>query len=145
MIVVRVQPGPLDPAAELAALGASGAVASFTGHVRADDGVRLLELEHYPGMTERALEELAAAAAERWPLSALRIVHRVGAMQPGEAIVFVGAASDHRAAALEATAYLIDRLKTDAPFWKRESRGGPDAASWVERRAADDEAATRWD
>jgi molybdopterin synthase catalytic subunit len=145
MIAVRVQREPFDPGMELAALGTAGAVASFTGHVRADDGVATLELEHYPGMTERALEEIAAQAVDRWSLSAVRIVHRVGPMQPGEAIVFVGAASAHRAAALEATAYMIDRLKTDAPFWKRESRAPSDAASWVEPRAADDDAAARWD
>jgi molybdopterin synthase catalytic subunit len=145
MIAVRIQPEPFDPGAELIALGTAGAVASFTGHVRADDGVSTLELEHYPGMTERALEEIAANAADRWALSVVRIVHRVGPMQPGEAIVFVGAASTHRAAALEACAYLIDRLKTDAPFWKRESRAHSDAASWVEPRATDDDAAARWD
>lgn len=144
MIAIRVQCEPLDSGAELSALGTDGAVASFTGHVRADDGVETLELEHYPGMTERALEEIAAQAADRWALSAVRIVHRVGPMQPREAIVFVGTASAHRAAALEACAYLIDRLKTDAPFWKRESRALSDAASWVEARTADDDAAARW-
>lgn len=145
MIAIRIQHDPFDPGAELSALGTDGAVASFTGHVRADDGVSVLELEHYPGMTERALEEIAANAADRWTLSAVRIVHRVGPMQPGEAIVFAAAASAHRAAALEACTYLIDRLKTDAPFWKRESRALSDAASWVEPRAADDDAAARWD
>lgn len=145
MITVRIQRDPFDPGTELAALGTAGAVASFTGHVRADDGVSTLELEHYPGMTERALEEIAGQAMQRWPLSAAHIVHRVGPMRPGEAIVFVAAASAHRATALEATAYLIDRLKTDAPFWKRESRTSQDAASWVEQRAADNEAAARWD
>lgn len=145
MIAVRVQREPFDPAVELGLLGTSGAVASFTGHVRADDGVGLMELEHYPGMTERALEKVAAEAMRRWALSAAHIVHRVGPMRPGEAIVFVAAASDHRAAALAACAFLIDRLKTDAPFWKRESRAGEGAASWVEPRAADDAAAARWD
>jgi molybdopterin synthase catalytic subunit len=145
MISVRVQLEPFDPGVELTALGTAGAVASFTGHVRADDGVETLELEHYPGMTERALQGIAAQAADRWALSAVRIIHRIGPMQPGEAIVFAGAASAHRAAALEATAYLIDRLKTDAPFWKRESRDPADAASWVEPRAADNDAAARWD
>lgn len=145
MIAVRIQHAPFDSGAELSALGTDGAVASFSGHVRADDGVSVLELEHYPGMTERVLEDIAAQAADRWGLSAVRIVHRVGPMQPGDAIVFVAAASAHRAAALEATAYLIDRLKTDAPFWKRESRALSDAASWVEPRSADDDAAARWD
>lgn len=145
MIAVSIQHDPFDSGAELSALGIDGAVASFSGHVRADDGVSVLELEHYPGMTERVLEEIAAQAADRWGLSAVRIVHRVGPMQPGDAIVFVAAASAHRAAALEACAYLIDRLKTDAPFWKRESRALSDAASWVQPRAADDDAAARWD
>jgi molybdopterin synthase catalytic subunit len=145
MITVRIQDDPFEPGVELSALGTAGAVASFTGHVRADDGVAILELEHYPGMTERALEDIGAQAVDRWALSEVRIVHRIGPMQPGEAIVFVGAASAHRAAALEACAYLMDRLKTDAPFWKRESRALSDAASWVEPRAADDDAAARWD
>ena len=135
----------IDAGAELAWLEAAagaGAVASFTGLVRADDGVGLLELEHYPGMTEAALARLADEAASRWGLLAVTVAHRVGAMAPGERIVFVGTAAPHRAAALEACAYLIDRLKTDAPFWKRETRGGD--ARWVEARAADDAAAQRW-
>lgn len=145
MSKVRVQAEPFDPATELAALGNAGAISSFTGHVRADDGVTLLELEHYPGMTERALEAVAAEACSRWGLSATRIVHRVGPMRPGEAIVFVGAASEHRADAIAACGFMIDRLKTSAPFWKRESRASAGAASWVEARAADDAAAARWD
>jgi molybdopterin synthase catalytic subunit len=145
MIRVAVQREPIDLAAELAAAEASGAggVASFTGLVRADDGVTALELEHYPGMTEAALAALADEAVARWGLLAATLVHRVGPMAPGERIVFVAAAAPHRAAALEACAYLIDRLKTDAPFWKRETRGGE--ASWVEARAADEDAAARWD
>lgn len=144
MIRVLVSTAPIDVAAELAALEAeAGAVATFTGLVRADDGVSVLELEHYPGATEAALERLAEAATARWGLTAATIVHRVGTMRPGERIVFVGTASAHRAAALEACAYLIDRLKTDAPFWKRETVGG--ATRWVEARAHDDAAARRWD
>ncbi|MBW6526028.1 molybdenum cofactor biosynthesis protein MoaE [Sphingomonas sp. RHCKR7] len=142
MIRVLVSPVAIDVAAELAAIERDGAVASFTGLVRGDDGVATLELEHYPGATEAALVRLAEAARARWSLTAATIVHRVGPMAPGERIVFVGTCAPHRGAALEACAYLIDRLKTDAPFWKRETVGG--AARWVEARDGDDAAAARW-
>jgi molybdopterin synthase catalytic subunit len=144
MIRIVVSPDPIDIAAELAAVEArgAGAIATITGLVRADDGVSLLELEHYPGATERALETLAAEAAARWGLTAATVIHRVGPMRPGEHIVLIATAAPHRAAALEACAYLIDRLKTDAPFWKRETRG--DGATWVEPRAGDATAAQRW-
>ena len=142
MIRIRVDPAPIDVAAELAAAETGGAVATFTGLVRADDGVTELTLEHYPGATEAALARLAEEAVRRWSLAAATIVHRVGTMRPGERIVFVAASADHRAAALEACAYLIDRLKTDAPFWKRETVAGE--ARWVEARASDDAAAARW-
>ena len=145
MIRVRVGLEPIASGAELERLedaAGAGGVASFTGLVRADDGVEVLELEHYPGMTEAALTALAEGAAARWGLLAASVVHRVGPMQPGERIVFVGAAAPHRAAALEACAYLIDRLKTDAPFWKRETRDGD--MRWVEARAADEAAAGKW-
>lgn len=145
MIRVVVDGAPIDVGAECALVereGGAGAVATFTGLVRADDGVATLELEHYPGATEAALRRLAEDAAARWRLTAATIVHRVGAMAPGERIVFVAAAAAHRAAALEACAYLIDRLKTDAPFWKRETRG--DRSTWVEPREGDTAAAERW-
>jgi molybdopterin synthase catalytic subunit len=142
IIRVIVTTEALDVAAEYAALEHGGAVATFTGLVRADDGVATLELEHSPGATEAALRRLAEEAAQRWSLSAATIVHRVGPMQPGEPIVFTGAASAHRAAALEACAFLIDRLKTDAPFWKREMVNGQ--TRWVEARETDDHAADRW-
>ena len=145
MIRVVVDRTPIDVATEMAlaeqAAGA-GAVATFSGLVRADDGVGTLELEHYPGATEAALVRVAQEAVARWSLGAASIVHRVGPMAPGERIVFVAASAPHRAAALEACAYLIDRLKTDAPFWKRETRGAQ--ASWVEARDADKDAAARW-
>ena len=118
-------------------------MATFSGHVRADDGVTALELEHYPGVTERALERLAQEATARWALSTATIIHRVGPMAPGERIVLVATAAAHRAAALEACAYLIDRLKTDAPFWKRETLAG-EGARWVEARHGDAAAAARW-
>jgi molybdopterin synthase catalytic subunit len=142
MIRVMVSPAPIDVAAEMTALEVGGAVATFTGLVRSDDGVAILELEHYPGATEAALTRLAEEAGARWSLVAATIVHRVGPMRPGERIVFVGTASAHRAAALEACAFLIDRLKTDAPFWKRETVGGE--SRWVEPRGSDDAAAARW-
>ncbi|WP_341208273.1 molybdenum cofactor biosynthesis protein MoaE [uncultured Sphingomonas sp.] len=142
MIRVLVARDPIDIADEFARLEQGGAVATFTGLVRADDGVATLELEHYPGATEAALTRLADDAIARWSLTAATIVHRVGPMAPGERIVFVGTCSPHRAAALDACAFLIDRLKTDAPFWKRETVDG--ASRWVEARAADDDAAARW-
>lgn len=143
---VIVGEADFDPAAELAALEALGvgAVASFTGLVRSDDGVSALVLEHYPGMTEDALAALADAALARWRLQGVTLVHRVGALRPGDRIVFVGTASAHRAAALEACAYLIDRLKTDAPFWKRETLSDGQSR-WVDARDSDDAAAGRWD
>ncbi len=136
---------PIDVAAEiaLAEVAGAGAVATFTGLVRADDGVGTLELEHWPGRTAAALERVAETARDRWRCSAVTIVHRVGAMAPGERIVFVAAAAAHRAAALDACAYCIDRLKTDAPFWKRETRDG--VATWVDARAGDEAAAARWE
>ncbi|AJP72655.1 molybdenum cofactor biosynthesis protein MoaE [Sphingomonas hengshuiensis] len=144
MIRVSVDPAPIELAVEVAALEERGAggVASFTGVVRGDDGVTELMLEHYPGMTDATLIALAEAATARWRLLGVTIVHRVGAMVPGDRIVFVGTAASHRREALEACAYLIDRLKTDAPFWKRERRG--DDAAWVEARASDGDAAARW-
>jgi molybdopterin synthase catalytic subunit len=141
MIRIAVQREAIDLAAELAPL-ADGAVATFSGHVRPDDGVTALELEHYPGVTEAALQALAEQAAARWGLSAAIVIHRVGPMRPGERIVLVATAAPHRSAALEACQYLIDRLKTDAPFWKRERRGKD--ARWVEARAGDAAAAARW-
>ncbi|WP_375392840.1 molybdenum cofactor biosynthesis protein MoaE [uncultured Sphingomonas sp.] len=145
MIRILVDLAPIDAGAELvrAEAAGAGAVATFTGLVRSDDGVEQLELEHYPGATEAALAALAEAATARWTLGAVTIVHRVGPMRPGDRIVFVAAAAPHRAAALEACAYLIDRLKTDAPFWKKETRGAQ--ARWVEARTTDDAAAARWD
>jgi molybdopterin synthase catalytic subunit len=145
MIHISVQQSAIDIAAEMtrAEAAGAGAVATFTGLVRADDGVATLELEHYPGATEAALHKVAVGAVERWSLTAAIIVHRVGPMHPGERIVFVAATAVHRGAALEACAYLIDRLKTDAPFWKRETRGA--TASWVDARAGDHAAAAFWD
>ncbi|WP_294274959.1 molybdenum cofactor biosynthesis protein MoaE [uncultured Sphingomonas sp.] len=144
MIRILVSVDPIDLADEMARIEGqdAGAVASFCGLVRADDGVDILELEHYPGATEAALDRIAHEAVERWSLQAATIVHRVGPMRPGERIVLVLAAAPHRRDALDACAYLIDRLKTDAPFWKRETRGSE--ARWVEARESDTAAAERW-
>ncbi|MDF7775256.1 molybdenum cofactor biosynthesis protein MoaE [Sphingomonas sp. AOB5] len=144
MIRVSVQPAPIDLATEIAGAEGRGAggVASFTGSVRGDDGVTELTLEHYPGMTEAALIGMAEEAWDRWKLLSVTIVHRVGPMVPGDHIVFIATAAAHRREALESCAYLIDRLKTDAPFWKQEKRG--EAAAWIEPRASDEAAAQRW-
>lgn len=147
--MVRVQAEPFDVGLELGRLANGrtdiGAVASFVGLVRGGEGaepVAAMSLEHYPGMTERELERLEAEAHRRWPLQASLIVHRVGRMLPGEAIVLVATASAHRHAALEACAFLIDWLKTKAPFWKLEETA--DGERWVEARAGDAAAAQRW-
>jgi molybdopterin synthase catalytic subunit len=147
--VIRVQEAPFDVGAELAALSAGrtdiGAVASFVGLVRdhaGEQAIGAMTLEHYPGMTEKKLAEIEAVACERWSLQASLIVHRHGRMLPGEPIVLVATASQHRAAALDACAFLIDWLKTKAPFWKLEE--GDQASQWVDARSADDEAADRW-
>jgi molybdopterin synthase catalytic subunit len=143
MIRVSVDPAPIDLSVEVAALEqGAGGVATFTGIVRGEGGISALELEHYPGMTEAVLCDLAGAATARWDLLGVTIVHRIGRMTPGERIVFVGTAALHRSEALEACAYLIDRLKTDAPFWKREQRGGNTA--WVEARISDSDVVARW-
>lgn len=143
---IAVQPHEFDVAAELETLVGGdvgmGGVASFTGHVRGG-GLTALTLEHWPGVTERALERLAGEAAARWPLGAITIVHRHGALAPAARIVLAAAASAHRAAALEAVVYLMDQLKTRAPFWKRESFADG-TARWIEAAATDAEAAARW-
>lgn len=144
MMTVQIQTERFDSAALLSVLEGTdvGAISSFTGIVRSDDGVTAIELEHYPGMTEKSLWTLAEQAHERWPLAGCVLVHRVGKMTVGEPIVFVGTASAHRAAALDACAFLIDRLKTDAPFWKKEYRG--DTSQWVEAKSSDDARASAW-
>ena len=144
---ISVQTADFDATAELAAVAAgAGGVASFIGVVRSEaDGRALtaLRLEHYPGMTEKALERLADTAAARWELTGCTIIHRVGRLTPGQNIVLVATASRHRAAALAATAFLIDQLKTNAPFWKAEEFAQGEVA-WVAARASDDDAAAAW-
>ena len=145
MIRVLVQPDPIDVAGEfdLHDAGGHGASASFIGRVRGDDDLTELFLEHHPVLTASGLADLAHGAADRWGLAALTLIHRVGAMAPGDTIVLVLASSPHRAEALAATEYLIDRLKTDVMLWKRESFAGG-RIDWVEPRAGDVSRAERW-
>ena len=147
MLKILVQEADFDVGAELAELGENGAggVASFIGIVREDSGRELaaLYLEHYPGMTERAMQRIAEQAATRWPLLRCTVIHRVGRLLPRQNIVFVGASSPHREAALSAVSFLIDWLKTAAPLWKREEyRSG--ASAWVAARVSDAEAVAKW-
>jgi len=145
MIDVRVQMERFDPGVELAHLEAAGGggVASFTGIVRGEGGLVELLLEHHPSMTQAAMEEIAAEAARRWPLLGIRLIHRIGGLAPGERIVFVGTVARHRGDALDACAFLIDWLKTAAPFWKRE-RFADGQCRWVDAREEDGQAAARW-
>ncbi len=145
--MIRVQTEDFDIGAEVAALSKDrrdiGAVVTFSGTVRDKTGDLLaLELEHYPGMTEKELARIEQEAQERWPLEASLIVHRVGRLLPGENIVLVVTASAHRQAAFEAAEFLMDYLKTRAPFWKREETAS--GGDWVDARDSDDTAAARW-
>ncbi len=146
--MIRVQREDFDLAAEMAALTRgrdSGAVVSFTGLVRGGSGrdaISAMTLEHYPGMTEKALEAIEREAHARWPLDASLIIHRHGRLEPGENIVLVITCSAHRRDAFEAAEYLMDWLKTKAPFWKLEE--GPDGARWVDARESDEQATKRW-
>ncbi|MGE8481558.1 MAG: molybdopterin synthase catalytic subunit MoaE [Pseudomonas sp.] len=149
-MTVQVQTEAFDLSELTASLHAEdpgvGAVATFVGYVRdinQGDKVSNLYLEHYPGMTERALQLIVDKAHERWPLQRVNIVHRVGLLNVGEPIVFVGVASQHRQAAFDACAFLMDYLKTRAPFWKREHT--PSGERWVEGRESDRLAASRWE
>ena len=146
-MAVRVQTEDFDVGAESRALQADavGAIALFVGTVRglsSDNGVTAMTLEHYPGMTEAKLERIEAEARARWPLEDVTIIHRVGRLEAGDQIVLVGAASPHRQAAFDSAQFIMDFLKTDAPFWKAEERG--DETSWVDARESDDAARKRW-
>ncbi|WP_414473482.1 molybdenum cofactor biosynthesis protein MoaE [Microvirga sp. M2] len=149
MAAVRIQAEPFDAAAETAALTAErgdiGAIVAFTGFCR-DEGGRLsaLELEHYPGMAEAEIARIAREAEARWPLLGLTVVHRFGLIRPGEPIVLVLAASAHRRAGFEAAEFMMDYLKTRAPFWKREHLTDGTVGAWVDAKGSDDEAAGRW-
>jgi molybdopterin synthase catalytic subunit len=146
---VRVQTEDFDVAREIALLRGSdprvGAVASFVGLVRDENDaatVRTLTLEHYPGMTEKALDAIVDEARRRWPIYDAVVIHRVGALAPTDQIVLVAVSSAHRGDAFAACEFIIDYLKTQAPFWKKELT--PEGERWVEARASDDEAAARW-
>jgi molybdopterin synthase catalytic subunit len=148
-VTIRIQESDFDVTREIAALTAGrsdiGAVVSFTGICRgSEDGadIAALTLEHYPGMAEAEIARHAETAMSRWPVTGIRVVHRVGRITPGENIVLVVTASKHRQAAFEAAEFLMDYLKANAPFWKRVDSA--DGASWVEARDHDDAAAARW-
>ncbi|MBT3237799.1 MAG: molybdenum cofactor biosynthesis protein MoaE [Rhodospirillaceae bacterium] len=150
--MIRVQTEDFDLGAEIARMTdgktSIGGICSFSGLVRdivgeaGDTGVAAMTLEHYPGMTEKALQEIEAEARDRWPLDDVLIVHRYGRLEPGDNIVLVIAASAHRDAAFDACRFLIDWLKTKAPFWKLEET--TDGTNWVEAKESDDTAADRW-
>ena len=151
--MIRVQREDFDPAEETRILVEGnhgiGSVVTFTGLVRetadlgkGSEAISAMTLEHYPGMTEKMLGTIEAEALARWPLDACLLIHRYGRLEPGERIVFVLTASAHRAAAYEANMFLIDWLKTKAPFWKQED--GAAGAKWVTARDSDDSAAERW-
>ena len=148
-MIVRVQTEDFDAGAEVARLRAGdltiGAIAVFIGTVRdvnADAAISGLTLEHYPGMTESALEEIATEARQRFDINDTLIIHRVGALAPGDQIVLVAVTSAHRGMAFDACEFVMDFLKTKAPFWKKERT--PEGERWVEARTSDDEAASRW-
>ncbi|MGU3362019.1 molybdenum cofactor biosynthesis protein MoaE [Methylobacterium sp. M6A4_1b] len=148
---ISIQSAPFDASAEIARLtdelgGRAGAIVTFTGLCR-DEGGRLtgLELEHYPGMAEAEIGRVVETARGRWPLQGVRVIHRHGLVAPGDGIVLVVTASSHRIAAFEAASFLMDYLKTRAPFWKREHLADGTTGGWVEATEADDRAAARWD
>lgn len=147
--MIRVQQEDFDVGAEIAAMSegnhAIGGLCAFVGLVRDMAGtaeIGAMTLEHYPGMTEKALADIEAEALDRWPLESTLIVHRYGRLEPGDRIVLVAASSAHREAAFEACHFLIDFLKTKAPFWKLEET--PDGPKWVDARSSDDDATARW-
>ena len=148
-LTIRVQREPFDVAAETARLTGGrtdiGAVVTFTGLCRSEGGeLAALELEHYPGMAEAEIERTARAAVARWPLLGLTAIHRHGRIEPGEPIVVVITTSSHRVAAFEAAEFLMDFLKTRAPFWKKEEKHDGSSGGWVDARDHDDAAAARW-
>jgi molybdopterin synthase catalytic subunit len=145
-VTIRIQEADFDIARESALLTQGrtdiGAVVSFSGICRGGDGVAALDLEHYPGMAEAEIARHVEEAQSRWPLLGVTVIHRVGRIKPGENIVLVLTTSAHREAAFHAAEFLMDYLKTSAPFWKREATSS--GANWVEARAHDDDAAARW-
>lgn len=148
-VLVRVQRDDFDVAGEIARLTAGqndvGAVVTFSGLCRDEAGtLSALELEHYPGMAEREIGQIAEEAASRWPLGGITVIHRVGMIRPGENIVLVVTTSAHRHAAFDAANFLMDYLKSRAPFWKKEHRTDGAVGAWVEARDSDEQAAQRW-
>lgn len=148
-ITLRIQSEPFDVAQEIALLSDAGddagAVTSFVGLCRSENGrLKALELEHYPGMAEEEVGRVIAEAATRWPLQGVTVIHRYGVMKPGDGIVLVVTSSSHRTASFEAANFLMDYLKTRAPFWKKEHRADGTIGEWVEAKAEDDQAAARW-
>tara|TARA_R110001606_G_scaffold164663_1_gene309083 strand:- start:2653 stop:3096 length:444 start_codon:yes stop_codon:yes gene_type:complete len=145
MIKIEVGPADFDIGAETLEVAGQGggAIASFVGQVRDDGNLESLELEHYPAMTDKALREIAEIAQTDWPLHAITIIHRIGKLSVGDNIVLVVTGSDHREAAIEACSFIMDRLKTVAPFWKKETRTDG-ATKWIEERASDVEASEKW-
>jgi molybdopterin synthase catalytic subunit len=148
-VTIRIQEADFDVAREIAALTQGrtdiGAVVTFSGICRGDEGgeaVSALTLEHYPGMAEAEIGRHVDEAVSRWPLTAVTVIHRVGRITPGQNIVVVLTASAHRQAAFQAAEFLMDYLKANAPFWKREESAG--GTSWVDARSHDDDAAARW-
>lgn len=146
---IRIQAEDFDISAEIARLTEGradvGAVVTFTGLCRDEGGtLATLELEHYPGMAEAEISRIAAEAQERWPLTGITAIHRYGKIEPGANIVLVVTASAHRHAAFEAASFLMDYLKTNAPFWKKEHRIDGSEGGWVEARDSDDLAARKW-
>ena len=146
---IRIQREDFDPQAEADALTAGrtdvGAVVTFTGLCRDEGGVlAMLELEHYPGMAEKELERIADEARARWPVQGVVLLHRFGKIAPGERIVMVAVSALHRSEAFCAAEFLMDFLKTNAPFWKRQHLGDGTLGGWVEAKSADDAAAERW-
>ena len=145
MTGISIQDADFDAGSEIALLGAddpgTGAIASFVGLVRGGD-VAAMTLEHYPGMTEKALGEIVDQANARWRLRRIRVIHRIGRLQPGDNIVFVGVSSAHRGDAFDACAFIMDYLKTRAPFWKKEETAA--GARWVDARESDETALNRW-
>jgi len=140
---IRITQEAFDPAREAGLLPAhAGAIVTFTGCVRAEDGLSALTLEHYPGMTEAEIARHVDEAERRWPLLGAVVIHRLGALSPGEPIVLVAVAAAHRREAFAACEFLMDYLKTRAPFWKQERKGA--RTQWVDAKASDDAAAERW-
>lgn len=146
--VIRVARGRIDVRAEIARLeagGRIGALVSFVGYCRDENGrLKALELEHYPGMAEKELRRIASDAQKRFGLQGASVVHRYGVIAPGEEIVFVGCSAEHRAAAFDGASFLMDYLKTSAPFWKREHLADGTIGAWVDTKATDSAAMDRW-